>query len=569
MVRIPLEYQEVEYLESTGTQYIDLDFGFLPTDEIEIVCSINTSNGSDKFMVAPSVWNNNNNRFGIGGIYNGVYCVGYGYSTTGNTRLLPNTQNDGNIHKWIYSNRSYSIPELELSKDVSGITFVAETKNLKLFYGYNSNAKGKIAYYRHKKADGTEVNFIPCYRKSDNEPGMYDTVSGTFYTNSGSGTFLVGNDVSWDTASLFERRRQILLNTPHIETVSDSVASFNTDISANLKECRVYFSPVQEGSGDPSPDNVRPITGWDGIEITACGKNLLPPISDTTYWQNGYFNSNGVGNTRGDYRQSKYLIPIKAGNYNFTHPSTYRWIGVYVCDKDGNKIYFKETLYQETITIPSDGYAKFYVQVTDGTYMIEKGSIATEYEPYTATTITIPFNRTIYGGYVDLVRGEVVEEWCNFTLDGTNYVMGSANASVNAKNIARAYSYAAGFTQKGLPKFKAHGMRYCNKLPTINTVAVNGIDYNCLQYYNTASTNSQNEYISIMIEKEELVDTSSNLKIAESINEWLSNNPLQVLYNIAEPISYSLTPETIKTLKGVNNIWSNGNGNIEVSYYSH
>ena len=34
---------------------------------------------------------------------------------------------------------------------------------------------------------GTDIlNFIPCYRQTDQEPGMYDTVSQTFFTNSGT-----------------------------------------------------------------------------------------------------------------------------------------------------------------------------------------------------------------------------------------------------------------------------------------------------------------------------------------------------------------------------------------------
>ena len=36
-------------------------------------------------------------------------------------------------------------------------------------------------------------NLIPCVRKSDSKPGMYDTVSKTFYTNAGSGEFIVPN----------------------------------------------------------------------------------------------------------------------------------------------------------------------------------------------------------------------------------------------------------------------------------------------------------------------------------------------------------------------------------------
>ncbi|MBP5485790.1 MAG: hypothetical protein J6Y07_03740 [Alphaproteobacteria bacterium] len=39
-------------------------------------------------------------------------------------------------------------------------------------------------------------NFIPAKRNSDNEIGMYDTVSGTFKTNTGTGTLIAGPEIS-------------------------------------------------------------------------------------------------------------------------------------------------------------------------------------------------------------------------------------------------------------------------------------------------------------------------------------------------------------------------------------
>ena len=39
-------------------------------------------------------------------------------------------------------------------------------------------------------------SFVPALRNSDNKPGMYDTVTGTFYTNAGSGEFSVGPAVT-------------------------------------------------------------------------------------------------------------------------------------------------------------------------------------------------------------------------------------------------------------------------------------------------------------------------------------------------------------------------------------
>lgn len=35
-----------------------------------------------------------------------------------------------------------------------------------------------------------------------------------------------------------------------------------------LEKLNVEFLPKQAGSGDPSPDNVRPISGWDSVKIT-------------------------------------------------------------------------------------------------------------------------------------------------------------------------------------------------------------------------------------------------------------------------------------------------------------
>ena len=48
---------------------------------------------------------------------------------------------------------------------------------------------------------------------------------------------------------------------------------------------KVSWEPTQEGESDPSPDNIRPITGRDAVSVTRCGKNLLkPPGINKTYY---------------------------------------------------------------------------------------------------------------------------------------------------------------------------------------------------------------------------------------------------------------------------------------------
>ena len=51
-------------------------------------------------------------------------------------------------------------------------------------------------------------------------------------------------------------------------TLSGSVVSFDDPIGdLSLRQCLVNIEPVQSGSGDPSPSNVRPISGWSEVNV--------------------------------------------------------------------------------------------------------------------------------------------------------------------------------------------------------------------------------------------------------------------------------------------------------------
>lgn len=64
------------------------------------------------------------------------------------------------------------------------------------------------------------------------------------------------------------------------------VATFETDIAGKIKNLVVDINPVQEGTGDPSPDNVRPFTGWTGANISINNSALpitFPSEAGTVY----------------------------------------------------------------------------------------------------------------------------------------------------------------------------------------------------------------------------------------------------------------------------------------------
>lgn len=186
---------EIEYLESTGTQYINLSFGFARTDEVYTMFSVDASMSIDKYMISPEQWNDNNNRFAMG-VHNisqsVAFTCAFGSARTGQTPLDPLTLSDGEIHSWSYKNNYFSITDLGIGKDVSSYAFYRETKNLKLFYGYNSNTKGKMQSYKHVK-DGVVVVELISVRVG--QVGyMYDKVSGQLFGNAGTGEFILGPD---------------------------------------------------------------------------------------------------------------------------------------------------------------------------------------------------------------------------------------------------------------------------------------------------------------------------------------------------------------------------------------
>lgn len=69
------------------------------------------------------------------------------------------------------------------------------------------------------------------------------------------------------------------------EEISGSQVQFDTPISAPLASLIVDINPVQSGTGDPSPDNIRPITGWTGVNIYQSGEDTFNPTVYTVSWQ--------------------------------------------------------------------------------------------------------------------------------------------------------------------------------------------------------------------------------------------------------------------------------------------
>lgn len=178
----------------------------------------------------------------------------------------------------------------------------------------------------------------------------------------------------------------------------------------NLEKLNVEFSPKQAGTGDPSPENVRAITGWDEVTVTRCGKNLLD-TSDSV--RNG-FNVNLPNATL-----------VKGATYTFTVPNTVatdKRVALFVRASDTALAPYLGAGKSRTFTVPNGvdlseglmlagGDATALDNVNPSDFMVELGSTPTAYEPYQGSTTTLTLPETIYGGTVDAVTGVGSKTW--------------------------------------------------------------------------------------------------------------------------------------------------------------
>ena len=172
--------------------------------------------------------------------------------------------------------------------------------------------------------------------------------------------------------------------------------------------CKVSWEPTQEGSGDPSPDNVRPIKGRDSARAERCGKNL---------WSLGNVGFKKYKEISTNYPAGKYALSCEVESES---TSATVQVGWYV---DGKWAYSQKRK-NERITIMISARVgisafRFYagsspthdVNATYRNIQLELGDGATTYASYTGQTATITLPRTIYGGTVDAVTGEGQETW--------------------------------------------------------------------------------------------------------------------------------------------------------------
>ena len=190
---LPDGYTQLEYLESTRGPLIDTDFS--PTENTRVDYKVKLSTRRGELLIGARVGDNINNRFFPIGYQEGntlrlTYGIWEHRELADYSQIYIGSYQPGNGFA-ILNNVTYNIENANFVK--------TQNNNLILFgasgYGEVLSGAGQIYYVQIYEQNTLVRNFIPVRRNSDGELGMYDTVSDTFFTNTGSGTFTAGPDV--------------------------------------------------------------------------------------------------------------------------------------------------------------------------------------------------------------------------------------------------------------------------------------------------------------------------------------------------------------------------------------
>ncbi len=295
---LPAGYTELEYIKSTGTQYIDDIIKPNQRYSFEIKYKHTVSEGYQPLFALYDGTSGYSYGFMEGSAEKGNYAYSGNSETftlAYDTSTIYTLYYDG-INKKVFRNGT-EIVDFSDTTGFSGTTGVAprlfQIRNGEHYSSTFSYSFKGYAYSFKVYDDNNNLvrNMIPAKRNSDNAIGMYDTVGGRFYENAGSGSFIAGPVAEIKVAT-----------TKYVETqfsdlgtrLAAAVATVNTVVTQTIAQAG-SIATLQSGK-QTRPDETCPagkkcllVEGTDGQPHWY---EIFDPINR---WLEAFFKTNPNG----------------------------------------------------------------------------------------------------------------------------------------------------------------------------------------------------------------------------------------------------------------------------------
>lgn len=322
---------------------------------------------------------------------------------------------------------------------------------------------------------------------------------------------------------------------PTVSTASGSIATFDTDMTENLVEVLCNITPVQTGSGTPSPSNPRPITVYDSLTLYHNDINLW-----NEQWELGMINrTTGVLEPATNRIRSASKIACKENTEYYFKSSVNIFVVTY--DIDGNVVESpsggKDFVYT---TKPNVAYMMFYTATGVTSYnndiSINYPSTDTAYHAFNGAYI--PFGQTVAQGLLNVGTGKLTIEMLEVDMGNLTWTL-AGSGRLNT-SIAGVKLY--GNTQTSQAK--------CSWYQVVNGNTVANVDKSLCVSFNNSNVCQVN-------------DSDYNGGNPNDFKTAVTGQ--KIIYELQTPIEIQLDSTQITALLNENNIWCD-TGDTSVKY---
>ncbi len=199
--RLPAGYTEVEYIESTGTQYIST--GIKPTENMEIDLEFELPKYQSTRWIFGSKYNKkigaSNNYIQFSMFINSNTSCRAAYKTNfsdvsytvGTKSIFGIKAKTGDVYC------DTSTAKISTSSTISGSAVNFSSNPVIMLFANNSEGtaenkiSGKLYFFKIYDNGILKRDFVPC-TNSSNVAGLYDLASNSFFHNNGTGLFIAG-----------------------------------------------------------------------------------------------------------------------------------------------------------------------------------------------------------------------------------------------------------------------------------------------------------------------------------------------------------------------------------------
>lgn len=318
---------------------------------------------------------------------------------------------------------------------------------------------------------------------------------------------------------------------------------------------KAKWEPVQEGTGTPSPENIRPIKGRDSVKVERCGENLLNINSFNKFTVNGityeYVPDGGIhvsGTATSNTSSQTFPVwHLPTGKYHGLDAGE-GILSFLVVHRNGKDLWLTAkgifeilagdvTMYWYMVTI-----AGTTVDKTVYPYIVPGTTAPTTYKPYIRQTATLTLPETVYGGEVDAVTGDGKETWKTLTLDGTE------EWGIEQTNTPGKFGFTFQVPEIATPTSpNITGSIVCNQYPTVSA----NDTYSCK---NGISVEAQGHKYFRIYNDTYAGGTKDEWK-AYLAAQYAAGTPVQVCYKLAEPVPFTATgAQPMPALAGANTV---------------